>query len=131
MDLAGKEDELWPSFVTGLMRDLSSSVPEYVVGLNSGTLELTHMQRYLISTILAIVLLAAPIASAHDVSLHKGKATAGEIVSVSADKMELKTAAGAVTVILNDRTKYEHGKQTATKSHLQKGEQVSVFGTKL
>ena len=65
------------------------------------------------------------------VSLHKGKATAGEIVSVSADKMELKTAAGAVTVILNDKTKYEHGNQTVTKAHLQKGDRVSVFGTKL
>ena len=44
---------------------------------------------------------------------------------------ELKTATGAITVTLNDKTKYEHGNQTVTKSHLQKGERVSVFGTKL
>jgi len=89
------------------------------------------MQRYLFSTILAIALLAPSLAGAHDASLHKGKATVGEIVSVSADKIELKTAAGSVTVTLNDKTKYEHGNQTVTKSHLQKGERVSVFGTKL
>src|SRR5262245_52865725 len=89
------------------------------------------MQRYLFSTILAIALLAPSLANAHDPSLHKGKATAGEIVSVSGDKIELKTAAGPVTVSLNDKTKYEHGNQAVDKSHLQKGERVSVFGTKL
>jgi len=84
------------------------------------------MQRYLFATILAISLL-----SAHDASLHKGKATTGEVVSVSGDKMEMKTSAGPLTVMLNDKTKYEHGAKTVTRSHLQKGEQVSVFGTKL
>ena len=84
------------------------------------------MQRYLFATILAISLL-----SAHDARLHKGKATTGEVVSVSEGKMEIKTASGPLTVTLNNKTKYEHGTKAAAKSHLQKGQRVSVFGTKL
>src|SRR5438270_13974697 len=76
-------------------------------------------------------MLAPSRATAHDATLHKGKSTDGEIVSVAGDKLELKTATGAITVTLNDKTKYEHGNQTVTKSHLQKGERMSVFGTKL
>ncbi len=83
------------------------------------------------SALIIFTLLAAQQAGAHDAKLHKGKATEGEIVSVAAGKMELKTAAGPVTVTLSDKTKYEHGKQTVTKSHLKAGERVSVFGTKL
>jgi hypothetical protein len=85
----------------------------------------------LITTMLAISLLIQPLASAHDASLHKGKATTGEVVSVSDDKMEMKTPTGPVTITLNAKTKYEHGSKAAAKSHLQKGQQVSVFGTKL
>jgi|SRR6185369_2014743 hypothetical protein len=88
------------------------------------------MPLYFRATLLAMALLTT-LASAHDASLHKGKATTGEVISVAADKMELKTAAGPVTVTLNDKTKYEHGNKAATKSHLVKGEHVSVFGTKL
>lgn len=89
------------------------------------------MQRYLFSTVLFIALLAPSLAVAHDASLHKGKPTNGEVVSISGDKLELKTATGPITVTLNEKTKYEHGNQTAAKSHLQKGERVTVFGTKL
>ena len=88
------------------------------------------MQRYFSATILAITLMI-PLARAHDASLHKGKATTGEVVSVSGDKLEMKTSTGPVTVTLNDKTKYEHGTKAAAKSHLQKGQRVSVFGTKL
>jgi hypothetical protein len=88
------------------------------------------MPLYFRGTLLAMALLTT-LASAHDASLHKGKATTGEVISVAAGKMELKTAAGPVTVTLNDKTKYEHGNKAATKSHLVKGEHVSVFGTKL
>src|SRR5207245_10098970 len=87
------------------------------------------MQRYLFSTILAIALLA-PSLGAHDASLHKGKATVGEVVSIAPGKMELKTATGPVTVTLNDKTKHEHGTQIVDMSHVQKHEKVSVFGTK-
>ncbi len=75
-------------------------------------MKLTKMQRYLISSILAIALLAPSLAGAHDAKLHKGKATVGEVVSIAPGKMELKTATGPVTVTLNDKTKYEHGNQT-------------------
>jgi hypothetical protein len=76
-------------------------------------------------------ILACGVLSAHDAKLHKGKATEGEIVSIAANKMELKTATGVVPVTLSAKTKYEHGDETVTKSHLKKGEHVSVFGTKL
>jgi len=83
------------------------------------------------SALIIFALLAAQQAGAHDAKLHKGKPTEGEIVSVAAGKMELKTAAGPLTVTLSDKTKYEHGKQTVTRGHLKAGERVSVFGTKL
>jgi hypothetical protein len=89
------------------------------------------MRRSWLFSVFTIALLAAPFASAHDAKLHKGKGTEGEIVSLAAGKMELKTAAGPLTVTLPAKTKYEHGDKTVTKSHLQKGEQVTVFGTKL
>ena len=89
------------------------------------------MRKLVSFSILACVLLAGSLAIAHDASLHKGKATVGEVVSIEAGKMELKTAAGPLTVTLSAKTKYEHGNQTVTRSHIKKGEQVSVFGTKL
>jgi hypothetical protein len=82
-------------------------------------------------SVLTVALLAVSLASAHDISLHKGKATEGEIVSINPGKMELKTAAGPLTVTLSDKTKYEHGSQTVTMSHLKTGTRVAVFGTKL
>ena len=83
------------------------------------------------SSAIIIGLLAATLASAHDASLHKGKPTTGEIVSITGEKMQLQAQSGPVTVVLNNKTKYEHGNQTVTKSHLKAGEKVSVFGTKL
>jgi len=76
-------------------------------------------------------LLAVTTAIAHDASLHKGKPTDGEIVSIAGEKMQIKAATGPLTVVLSNKTKYEHGNQTVTKSHLKAGEHVSVFGTKL
>src|SRR6266516_789761 len=78
-----------------------------------------------------ITLFASALASAHDASLHKGKPTAGEILSVTGEKMQIQAATGPITVVLSNKTKYEHGNQTVTKSHLKTGEHVSVFGTKL
>jgi uncharacterized protein DUF5666 len=91
----------------------------------------TAMKKLLFSTALAFALLAGTLASAHDAKLHKGKATEGDIVSVEALKMTLKTPTGPLIVTLSDKTKYEHGSQTVTKSHLQTGGHVTVFGTKL
>ena len=78
-----------------------------------------------------VALAVVTLASAHDASLHKGKPTDGEIVSITGEKMQIKAAAGPVTVVLNNKTKYEHGNQTVDMSHVQKGQKVSVFGTKL
>jgi hypothetical protein len=85
----------------------------------------------LIRKLVIFSILACAVLSAHDAKLHKGKATEGEIVSIAASKMELKTATGSVIVTLSAKTKYEHGDQTVTKGHLKKGEKISVFGTKL
>lgn len=82
-------------------------------------------------TILLIGLAAPVLLTAHDAKLHKGKATEGEIVAVSADRFELKTAAGSKTVLLDAKTKIEKGSQAAAASDLKKGDRVSVFGTTL
>lgn len=79
---------------------------------------------------LAAMSLPFPV-SAHDMKFHKGQATQGEITSVSGDRFEMKTAAGAMAVTLTATTKLEHGDQAVDKSHLKVGEHVSVFGTKL
>lgn len=92
---------------------------------------MTTQKLWHFSALIIFGLVVVQLAGAHDAKFHKGKPTEGEIVSVVAGKMELKTAAGPVTVTLSDKTKYEHGKQTVTKSHLKAGERVSVFGTKL
>jgi len=88
-------------------------------------------KKYWLFSVLTVALLTVSRASAHDVSLHKGKATEGEIVSLADGKIQLKTANGPLTVTVSDKTKYEHGNQTVTRSHLKIGERVAVFGTKL
>jgi hypothetical protein len=88
------------------------------------------MRRLLLTIPLAWALVLGT-AGAHDAKLHKGKPVEGEIVSIDAAKLELKTAAGVIPVTLSAKTKYEHENQTVTRSHLKKGARVSVFGTKL
>lgn len=68
---------------------------------------------------------------AHDASLHKGKPTKGEVVSIDNNSLKLKTATGTTTVTLRDETKFERGDQNVTREELQPGQQISVFGTKL
>jgi hypothetical protein len=79
---------------------------------------------------LAFALLAA-VAFAHDVKLHKGKGTEGEIVSMTADGFQMKTAKGNQKVRFRPETKIEHGTQQVGKDHLKAGDRVTVFGTKL
>lgn len=71
------------------------------------------------------------ILSAHDASEHKGTPTKGQISSVAANGLELKTATGTVKVSFNKDTKFEHGDAVVDKSHFMKGAKISVFGTKL
>src|SRR6187200_2452997 len=87
------------------------------------------MPRSITAMFLALGLLTA--AGAHDASLHKGKATTGEILSVSEDQVKVKTESGPVTITLNEKTRFEHGNKSVNRSHLQKGQKVSVFGVKL
>lgn len=68
---------------------------------------------------------------AHDASLHKGKPTKGEVVSIDNNGLKLKTATGTTTVTLRDETKFERRDQNVTREELQPGQQISVFGTKL
>lgn len=80
---------------------------------------------------LVLVLMAPLSLTAHDPSKHKGKPTQGEVLSVTKDHIELKTAAGTKTVTLVEKTKIERGNQTATPADLRKGDHVMVFGTTL
>jgi hypothetical protein len=83
-------------------------------------------------TLLFLALIVVPASAwAHDASKHKGKATQGEVLSVSGDRIELKTATGTKTVTLTDQTKFEHGNKTMTREDLKKGDQVKVVGTTL
>jgi len=89
------------------------------------------MHKKLSMTLLFAVLLIPSAARAHDPSKHKGKGVQGEIVSIVNDRIELKTSAGAKTVTINEKTKFERGSAQVTKSDLKKGDGVTVFGTKL
>ncbi|MEO8050112.1 MAG: hypothetical protein ABI833_06820 [Acidobacteriota bacterium] len=68
---------------------------------------------------------------AHDEKLHAGKATPGEIVSISENAVVMKTASGNVSVVLSKDTKYEMGEQAVDLKHFKKGDKISVIGTKL
>ncbi len=82
--------------------------------------------------LLVLATLSLPLSMpAHDAKMHKGKATQGEITSISGDRFEMKTATGMVAFTLSGKTKFEHGDAAVDKTHLKVGEHVSVFGTKL
>ena len=89
------------------------------------------MYRSILSAVLLASLCGLSSVEAHDASLHKGKPTTGEVVSIAEQDVKLKTATGAITVTLRDETKFEQGDQTATKDELKPGQQIRVFGTKL
>ena len=86
------------------------------------------------SLLLSVFLfLAVPTAAfAHDASMHKGKATMGEITSVDGDRLAMKTAKGSVNVTMNADTKVELEKgEGGTKDDLKVGKHLMVTGTKL
>lgn len=87
-----------------------------------------------IRTLLIVAFLALLVSQnswAHDPSKHKGKGTKGEIVSIANDRIELKTSAGVKAVTITDKTTFERGSEKVSKAALKKGDQVTVFGTKL
>jgi hypothetical protein len=76
-------------------------------------------------------LASSPPAFAHDQSLHKGKATQGEIVSAEPNGLVIKTEDGDKKVTLGEKTKIEVGESRGTREDLKGGARVAVFGTKL
>lgn len=80
---------------------------------------------------LAVTTFAVTPAFAHDQSLHKGKATEGQIVSVEADRFVIKTQGGERKVTLGEKTKIEVGDSPGSRDDLKDGVRVAVFGTKL
>jgi hypothetical protein len=88
------------------------------------------MTRLLATTLLTLTMLA-PGLLAHDPRLHQANAFTGEVTSIAAGSFELKTKTGNWKVTFSAATKFEHGKAAVDKTHLKKGEQVGVIGTKL
>jgi hypothetical protein len=80
---------------------------------------------------LVLMAIAALGLSAHDAKFHKGNATEGEIVSLTATSMVMKTAKGDVNVSLNKDTKYEMGDVVVGLDHFKAGNKIAVIGTKL
>lgn len=89
------------------------------------------MHRSLVSKLAAVALLASSTLVAHDQRLHKGNALTGEIVSVSADGLQLKTKTDTVKVKFSSRTKFEHDKKPVDNSHVKAGDRAGVIGSKL
>lgn len=85
----------------------------------------------MIALLFAASLTVPGAALAHDASKHKGKPIHGEVVSVTKDNIELKTTTGTVPVTFSSKTKFEHGNAVVDRTHVTKGAQVAVFGTKL
>ena len=89
------------------------------------------MNRLLLTLWTVTFLLTSFIASAHDERLHGKNALTGEIVSATADGLELKTKTDTVKVKFSSKTKFEHDKKTVDKSHVRKGDRAGVIGSKL
>ena len=90
------------------------------------------MNRILSTALATLALLAtSTVASAHDERLHGANALTGEIVSTTADGLQLKTKADTVTVKFSSKTKFEHDKKEVDKTHVKKGDRAGVIGSKL
>ena len=90
------------------------------------------MNRSMFLTLALVGLLGAPAAvHAHDASLHKGKPTKGEVTAIEDNGVQLKTAKGTMTVTFQDKTAFERRDAKAAREDIHKGDQLTVFGTKL
>ena len=78
-----------------------------------------------------MLLLAGGLSAAHEQSLHKGRSTEGEVVSVSKDGLMMQTAKGRVSVTLSESTTVERGDEQVARDAIHTGDHVSVFGTTL
>jgi hypothetical protein len=88
------------------------------------------MNRRMVLTLAGTVLLlcSLPLA-AHDDKIHK--ATIGEIVTVNADGLDLKTKTGIVKVKFSSKTKFELDKKIVDKASVRQGDRAGVIGSKL
>jgi len=89
------------------------------------------MVRTILVGIVALLVAAGSIATAHEQSLHKGRATGGTVVSVLERGLVLETSTGKVSVTLSETTKIERGDRPIAREEIKKGDHVEVFGTKL
>jgi hypothetical protein len=85
----------------------------------------------LLMTCFAVAMLLASLSFAHDERLHKDNALTGEIVSVTADGLQLKTKMDTVTVRFSSKTKFELDKKAVDKSQVRQGDRAGVIGNKL
>ncbi len=88
------------------------------------------IRKYAVTLLLALAS-SVLVLSAHEADKHAGKPTKGEIAAVATDSFQMKTSLGTVKVSFDKDTKFEHGDKVVDKSHLMKGEKITVFGTKL
>jgi len=77
------------------------------------------------------LLVSSTMLLGHDERLHGANAVTGQIVTASPDGMELKTRTDTVTVKFSSKTKFEHDKKLADKSHVKVGDRAGVVGNKL
>lgn len=89
------------------------------------------MKRVTVVGVFAIWPLLVTAALAHEQSMHKGRATEGEVAAVSDKGLSLKTAKGTVPVTVSEKTEFERGDDKVTKNDIHQGDHVSVFGTVL
>src|SRR5207244_9566545 len=85
----------------------------------------------IIGTGIAVVLLAAGVSAAHEQSLHKGRPTEGEVVSVSEDGLVMQTGKGKVSLTFSNSTTVERGDEKVLRDAIHAGDHISVFGTTL
>jgi hypothetical protein len=78
-----------------------------------------------------VAALLASLSFAHDERLHKANALTGEIVSVTADGLQLKTKTDTVKVKFSSKTKFELDKKAVDKSQVRQGDHAGVIGSKL
>lgn len=85
----------------------------------------------LLATLILTGFMGAAVVWAHDPSQHKGTPTKGEVLSIAADRIEVKTDKGVKAITVNGKTTFERGKTKTSLSGFKKGDRVAVFGTTL
>jgi hypothetical protein len=90
------------------------------------------MNRMLMPVFATLALLASSMMLwGHDERLHGANAVTGQVVSASADGMELKTRTDTVKVKFSSKTKFEHDKKAVDKGHVKVGDRAGIIGNKL